>query len=309
MVVESKMRLGGRVARRLLSTCSNSSFTVTVLTILLKNLNIGSHVLSKSFAQTPHLERSFREINKYKFMWNESSKYYFINQLSISRVLYSYQGGRPYKHVIVTLDPNKFAEKKQKRLHINLPHIRPRISLLKHSSLVKVPYLDYDRTVEQEERISYPPDTKAFLYYSLSPGKPRIAGELRFRVTSSDDPASFESGSDLLRRNGLLWSRPLYSLSKHYPPLYEKLREDQFIPDDLDEALATIPKNSIQYSRNNVLYTFNDAFTVNFGARSQNFFIITEQGLERLIFYRLFFDRRRMYNVPPYTGAIPSLLY
>ena len=178
MVVESKMRLGGRVARRLLSTCSNSSFTVTVLTILLKNLNIGSHVLSKSFAQTPHLERSFREINKYKFMWNESSKYYFINQLSISRVLYSYQGGRPYKHVIVTLDPNKFAEKKQKRLHIYLLHIRPRISLLKHSSLVKVPYLDYDRTVEREERISYPPDTKAFLYYSLSPGKPRYASEL-----------------------------------------------------------------------------------------------------------------------------------
>ena len=32
-------------------------------------------------------------------------------------------------------------------------------------------------------------------------------------VTSSDDPASFEIGSDLLRADGLQWSRPLYVLS------------------------------------------------------------------------------------------------
>ena len=41
--------------------------------------------------------------------------------------------------------------------------------------------------------------------------KPRIAEELRLRVTSSDDPASFDSGSDLLRTDGLPWSRPLFS--------------------------------------------------------------------------------------------------
>ena len=68
----------------------------------------------------------------------------------------------------------------------------------------------------------------------MSPERPRILGlgELRLRVTSSDDPASFESGSDLLRRDGLPWRRPLYLLSTYFPPMYEKLREEQLVPDD-----------------------------------------------------------------------------
>ena len=87
------------------------------------------------------------------------------------------------------------------------------------------------------------PDTKAaFLYYSKSPERPRIGGELRrLRLTSNNDPSSFESGSDLLPTDGLPWSRPLYVLLKKFLPLYEKLREDRFILDDLDRALLTLP--------------------------------------------------------------------
>jgi hypothetical protein len=87
----------------------------------------------------------------------------------------------------------------------------------------------------------YPPDTKAFLYYSIPPEKPRIAGELRLRVASNDDSVSFESGSDLLLTNGLPWTRPLYVLSKHYIPLYAKLREEGIIPDYLDAVLSSFP--------------------------------------------------------------------
>jgi hypothetical protein len=140
----------------------------------------------------------------------------------------------------------------------------------------------------------------------MSPEKPRIAGELRLRVTSSDDPASLESGSDLLRTNGLPWSRPLYILSKHYPPLYEKLREDQFIPDDLDRVLATLPKKMIKYHRSQPLYSLNDTFIVNFGNNSHTFLVITEQGVETQRFNYLFFDGREMYRCTPYTGADPN---
>jgi hypothetical protein len=218
------------------------------------------------------------------------------------------------KHIIVTLDPNKFAEKKQQRLHLsNLGHFRPRISLPKQSSLVKVPSLYHEKMTDGDEKAPkkavykpYPPGTKAFLYYSMSPEKPRIAGELRLRVTSSGDPASFESGSDLLRTDGLPWSRPLYNLSKYYPPLYEKLREDQFIPDDLDRVLATLPKKKIQYSRSQVLYTLNDTFIVNFGNTSPHFLVITEQGVESLRIRDTFFDGREMYMGTPYTGADPN---
>ena len=118
------------------------------------------------------------------------------------------------KHEILTLDPNKFAEKNQKRLHLgNLKSFECRVWLPKQSIHVISSHMEYDlSSIKNEGPALYPPDTKAFLYYSIPPGKPRIAGELRLRFASSDDHASFENGSDLLRKNGHPWTRSLYSL-------------------------------------------------------------------------------------------------
>jgi hypothetical protein len=152
----------------------------------------------------------------------------------------------------------------------------------------------------------YPPDTNAFLYYAVSPEKPRIAGELRLRVTSSDDPASFESGSDLLRRDGRPWSRPLYTLTKTFFPLYEKLREDRLVPDDLDAVLSTLPSKFISHHRSQVLYTLNDTFIVKFSGCRSTLSVITEQGVESLTFDRVFSESRVSTvgkHIKPYTGA------
>jgi hypothetical protein len=119
----------------------------------------------------------------------------------------------------------------------------------------------------------------------MSPGKPRIGGELRLRVTSSDDPASFESGSDLLRADGQPWSRPLYHLSKYYSPLYEKLKEERFVSDDLDAALSTLPTKIPSYRRSQFLYTLNDTFIVDFSSRRLFLFLVTEQVVESLPFH------------------------
>jgi hypothetical protein len=202
-----------------------------------------------------------------------------------------------------------FAKKKQQRLHIgNIAFFQPHISLLRQSSLVEAPSLLYeftDRSGRWNE-IPFPPDTKAFLYYSMSPEKPRIGGGLRLRVTTSDDPESFESGSDLLRKDGLPWSRPLYALSKQFFPLYEKLREDQLVSDDLDAVLSALPSKDISHRRGHVLYTFNDTFIVKFNGRSSTLHVITEQGVESSSFNRLFSEGRRVDEigyVTPYTGA------
>ena len=159
-----------------------------------------------------------------------------------------------------------------------------------------------------------PPNTKAFLYYYLSPEKPCIAGELRLRVTSSDDPASFENGSDLLRYNGQPWLRPLYVLPEFYIPLYEKLREEQLVPDDLDRALSTLPlpKETLRCNWSHRLYTLNDTFIVDFGGCRCGpiFHVISELGVEKLPFGGMFFDGRACCNGSPYTGAYtiqPSL--
>jgi hypothetical protein len=150
----------------------------------------------------------------------------------------------------------------------------------------------------KQRYLSFPSDTKAFLYYFTTPEKPPMAGELRLRVTSSDDPASFESGSDLLKPNGQPWSRPLYVVSRFYTPLYEKLREERLVPDDLDAVLSTFPRISLSRQ---FLYTLNDTFIVDFGASFQRLTVFTEQGMEELIFARLFIERRL--RSAPYTGA------
>ena len=155
----------------------------------------------------------------------------------------------------------------------------------------------------------YPPGMKAFLYYFMPPEKPRIAGELRLRVVSSVDPASFESGSDLLLPNGRIWTRPLYCLSRFNPPLYEKLREERLVPDDLDTAISTLPSTYPKYRRSHLLYTLNDTFTIDFSNFHSVLYAITEQGVETIPFRGLFLDGRgwckgtpRTYYTP-YTGA------
>ena len=109
------------------------------------------YVLSKFFAETwvtwpQHLKlgRSAEEVIKRRSTW---SKYYLINPFSC--IQYSFQVSGWPSRVIVTLDPNKFAKKKQQCLHIgNKSLIKPRISLPKQSTnFVRDPSLFYDCNV------------------------------------------------------------------------------------------------------------------------------------------------------------------
>jgi hypothetical protein len=188
---------------------------------------------------------------------------------------------------------------KQRRLHLgDLRVFAPRISLLKQSSPVKASGIYYDALSKVRSR--FPAHTKAFLYYSAPAERPRMAGELRLRLASDDNFASFESGSDLLQRNGRPWSLPLYCVSKYssYRLLYEKLREERLVPDDLDAALSTLPAKMCTYSLGHVLFTLNDPFILNLNAQSVTLLIITGQGVEKVRFYS------RIEG--PYTGGYLS---
>ena len=167
--------------------------------------------------------------------------------------------------------------------------------------------MHYHRRSYTKEGIPFPPDTKAFLYYSIPSGKPRIAGELRLRVASSDDHASFESGSDLLGKDGHPWTRPLYYIPQVYSPLYEKLREENFVSDDLDRVLSPfLTVHPSNYHRPH-LYTLNDPFIVDFNITRLSLFIITEQGMQILPFQGVFYESRNDFiHRRPYTGAYIS---
>jgi hypothetical protein len=184
---------------------------------------------------------------------------------------------------------------------------------------LSIAVLDYHQKTFQSDngstrirgRDPFPSGTKAFLYYFIPPEKPRIAGELRLRVTSSNDPASFESGSDLLRPNGRQpWSRPLFILQKCYPPLYEKLREEGLVPDDLNRKLFRLSLKDTGYCFNRRrLYTLNDTFIIDFStmAKGSYFFVVTEKGIKKLRIHQLFVDSRKKCKGKPFTGAHSNL--
>ena len=130
---------------------------------------------------------------------------------------HSFQACHSSSRVVVTFDPSKFTEKKQRRFHIsNVQYFQPLVALHNQSSPVGGRYkLYYNLTTLL--RSLYPPDTAAILYYCTSPEKPHIAGELRLRVASSDH-ATFECGSDLLKLNGQPWCLKI---------LYSSLRKNE----------------------------------------------------------------------------------
>jgi len=205
---------------------------------------------------------------------------------------------------VVTLDPNMFDVKKQQRLYIgNLETFRPFVEL-RNRSLVMAPrlYCDPISKILTGSYSACPPDIKAFLYFFTYPKKPLIAGELRLRVASSDDHASFKSGTDLLQSNNEPWSISLCTLSRYHTSLYEKLREEQLVPKTLDAVLSTFPPQYPRYRQSQRLYTLNDTFIVDFGHYEWSLNIITEQGVEKLAFLRRFSEDRPT-RITPYTGS------
>ena len=94
------------------------------------------------------------------------------------------------------IDPNKLAEKEQQCLHIGgQVSFLLYTSLLEQSSSVVPKVLRYEFWRDGEPHPPYPPDTKGFLYYSMSPGRPRIAGEVRLRVIIMSLPTKVDRTS------------------------------------------------------------------------------------------------------------------
>ena len=72
----------------------------------------------------------------------------------------------------------------------------------------------------------------------------------------------------------------LFSSKKKCSLLYEKLREERLVSDDLDTVLSTFPLKNFSHPLSRILYTLNDTFTVNFSSTELFLFVITEQGYD-----------------------------
>jgi hypothetical protein len=94
----------------------------------------------------------------------------------------------------------------------------------------------------------FPTNTQGFLYYNVPPPHlPPIMGGLRFRITSSSDPSSFDSGSDLLHvTRPIPWSLPLLHLvrTRNFP-ICEQLVVEGLISQELLDRRQLVWRNSL----------------------------------------------------------------
>ena len=67
--------------------------------------------------------------------------------------------------------------------------------------------------------------------------------------------------------------------SQYHVPLYEKLRENGLVSDDLDAVLSTLPRILRKCQE---LYTLNDTFVVDFSSQDLYITVITEEKIETL---------------------------
>lgn len=112
------------------------------------------------------------------------------------------------------------------------------------------------------------PKSPAFLYYHLPPGLPEMAGEVRIRLVSSPNPSSFDSGTDLIQREGM-WSLPLIALASNpsYTGLVDLLLRDGLVTPATLSACKRIcdqhPKLFAHYLSRIILHNITQPFFLN----------------------------------------------
>ncbi|KAK0216548.1 hypothetical protein EDD85DRAFT_435829 [Armillaria nabsnona] len=130
----------------------------------------------------------------------------------------------------------------------------------------------------------YPNQTTGFYYYWTHPDLPPTAGQLRFRLTPSNDPSLFKSGSDLLKPNGLPWTvsvARLFGLQKAY--YAHILLEDGLVTKDLisSEYFRLHRQHRLQL-QSVLLQSFEEVFPLDLPCRSQALNMVTPRGVESI---------------------------
>ena len=156
-------------------------------------------------------------------------------------------------------------------------------------------------------RNRFPEGTRGFLYYHSPPaGVPPAAGELRFRLTPGDDPASFDQGSDLQTETGLPWCIPIlklgaYAKSQNYQIIRKLLHDDGFLTPALLETYAAV-LNASKHCPNGgrIIHSFGQLFHIRFDATKFDFYTLSMSQLQYRRFSGFYYDKAS--GNAPYSG-------
>ena len=134
-------------------------------------------------------------------------------------------------------------------------------------------------------RDRFPEGTRGFIYYRPpNPGTPSVAGNLRFRLTPGNNPASFIQGSDLRMPNGLPWGIPLLLIAVKYQShnfIRQQLIDDGLVtPTLLETSKAMMTANKHAPGRSSrIIHSFGQLFHINFDIKELEFYLLTANSL------------------------------
>ncbi|KAJ6510626.1 hypothetical protein C8R45DRAFT_1088785 [Mycena sanguinolenta] len=160
------------------------------------------------------------------------------------------------------------------------------------------------------DRQPFPPRTAGFFYYHVPRDLPPMAGGLRFRITASENPASFQDGHDLLHE-GLPWQISLPSIATavgRRTVLREQLLHEGLVtPADLDKCCAMM-QNKQRLDHNRTLYRLAQPFVIHFHTKLHAW-VVSGTEVKPWI-HDMFAEHRAQYtqeclshSIWPYTGS------
>jgi hypothetical protein len=165
---------------------------------------------------------------------------------------------------------------------------------------------------------NFPEGTRGFLYYhSPEASDPPTAGEIRFRLTTGNDPASFNQGSDLRAPNGLPWIIHLLATVENtggggkqiYQPIKQLLVDDRLVTPALLETCAAMVNASGHPRRNSrIIHSFGQLFHIKFDARVFKCFILSKTHLYRLFYNNFSIEKHRYGYFAAYSGGYINMV-
>lgn len=159
--------------------------------------------------------------------------------------------------------------------------------------------------------IPFPDDTSGFFYYHKPATASAIAGQIRFRVTSTPDPASWTSGHDLQNPRGLTWEIPLAKITDNYPRLIAirtLLLHDGLVSPETVNRCELIADWRRKLGSNMLLSHLGESFLVRFSAQDRGRFAVIGRDDQKFVKMRSLFRDMRYPRLDVYTGKLKHYL-
>ncbi|TFK46224.1 hypothetical protein OE88DRAFT_1739672 [Heliocybe sulcata] len=136
----------------------------------------------------------------------------------------------------------------------------------------------------------FPSNSQGFLYWHLDPGAPPVSGQVRFRTTTSSNPATFPIGRDLQLPDGRMWHISLFDIARRakYSGLRAHLLSENLVTVNVLNTAQTISartgKKTYHPATGSLLiWTFGQSFLVDLTSNVSSLWVIGHSAGERLV--------------------------